>query len=273
MDPNPFLTKLIELAEFSLQFARVERITFHPDGVRPETDADHTIMLQLLAVTAAIELNGADPSVCDLPLLNVKRVMVFSLVHDLVEAYAGDTPSYRIDATTQAAKKRREAAALKKIERRFGDVGEWMVSAIHEYEKQETHEARFVRLMDKLLPKVTHVLNFGTTIRAQGDDCDDFKAALEAQQARLRAEYPEFEPVFRLLFEPLAERALAKFGGPRDVDGHIDNAKTWVEEAHAEFERRLETFNRLCPPLPGAVWGIAQDGRMSQFPTVAEETP
>jgi putative hydrolase of HD superfamily len=273
MDPNPLLTQLIALADFAMKFSRVERITFHPDGTRPETDSDHTIMLQLLAVTAAVELNGADPDVCDMPLLDVKQVMTFSLVHDLVEAYAGDTPSYRMDEDTKKAKEEREAAALGKITQRFSDAGDWMVSAIHAYEEQELPAARFVRLMDKLMPKFTHVLNFGTTIRAQGDDLEGFRAALEDQMARLRDEYLEFEPVFRLLFEPLAERALAAFESPRGGEDHVTNTKRWVEEAAVELDRRLEVLSRVEPPLPGRVWCIAADGRLTQtYPITLEDS-
>ena len=36
------LDRALVLARIALAFGRVERATFHEDGVRPETDTDHT---------------------------------------------------------------------------------------------------------------------------------------------------------------------------------------------------------------------------------------
>jgi len=272
MDDNPFLTGLIALANYSMQFSRVERITFHPDGVRPETDSDHTVMLQLLATTAAIELNGAEPEVWDLPLLDVPKVTRFALVHDLVEGYAGDTPSYRIDDAAAEEKDAREARALARIEHRFHDVASWMVDAIKAYEAQEVPEARFVRLMDKMLPKVTHTLNYGVTVRHQGDDAEGLREALTLQRAKLLAEYPEFEQLFVLLFDDLADRAVAAMGGPLEGDEAIDNTKEWVEDGFREAERRMAVLQQVCPARPGTGWGISMNGRLTEYLTSTEES-
>lgn len=44
---------VVELGRLALQFGRVNRITYHPDGHRPETDTDHTVMLGLIACAFA----------------------------------------------------------------------------------------------------------------------------------------------------------------------------------------------------------------------------
>lgn len=54
-----FLTEPISLAKLALRFSRVERATFHEDGVRPETDSDHTVMLGLVACQLAPQAHAA----------------------------------------------------------------------------------------------------------------------------------------------------------------------------------------------------------------------
>lgn len=140
------LDRATRLAAFLLQFSRVERATAHPDGIRPETDSDHTVMLAVIA--------------CDLcpPSLNRGVVAQFAIVHDLVETYAGDTQTLKIDAGQHAAKDAREAAALARIRAEFGPFS-WMAHTIEAYESQASSEARYVKVLDKVLPKLTHLLN------------------------------------------------------------------------------------------------------------------
>jgi putative hydrolase of HD superfamily len=75
-------SKVIELAQLCLRFGRVDRATTHEDGQRHETDTDHTVMLGVIACAFA--------SSCGLDL-DIGKVAQFALVHDLVEAHAGDT--------------------------------------------------------------------------------------------------------------------------------------------------------------------------------------
>ena len=67
------IARATAIAQLALRFARVERVTRHEDGVRPETDTDHSIMLALVACDLAPE--G----------LSRPRVAEFSVVHDLVD--------------------------------------------------------------------------------------------------------------------------------------------------------------------------------------------
>ena len=84
------MSAAVRLAALVLQFGRVNRATFHPDGIRRETDTDHTVMLGVLAAALASRWHTLG--------LNVGRVAEFALVHDLAEAYAGDTQSFDITA-------------------------------------------------------------------------------------------------------------------------------------------------------------------------------
>lgn len=185
---NPTLARALDITRLALQFARVERVTRHEDGVRPETDSDHTVMLGLIA--------------CDLAprALNVGRIAEFSLVHDLLEADTGDVQTLTITDDGRAQKKAREAAALKRFVERFG-ADSWMGRTLLAYEAQQEPEAQFVRLMDKVLPNLTHLLNGCVAAKALTDE-KGFRRSHDAQYAAFHDAYvswPAFHEALALL--------------------------------------------------------------------------
>ena len=179
------LAQAMRLARISLAFGRVERATRHEDGIRPETDTDHTVMLGLVA--------------CELapPELKRPKVAAFSLVHDIVEVYADDTQTLVISPEGLAAKKAREDAARARITEELG-AGSWLSEMLSAYEQQVEPEARFVRLVDKILPKLTHAFN-GCCAAMTLIDRAGFIESHERQLRRLREEYPEFPGALELL--------------------------------------------------------------------------
>lgn len=195
----------IGLGGLALALGRVERITRHEDGLTPESDTDHTVMLGLLACGFAAE---------HLPQLDLGLVAQLALVHDVVEAYAGDTPTLRIDPDQQAAKQAREAAALDRIRGEFATAYPWLVDSIACYEARQVPEARYVKALDKLVPKITHVLNGGATMRQQGLARDEVAARYERQLHELRGYAADFPPLFELR-EELIARLLDLLAGER----------------------------------------------------------
>lgn len=148
---NELLRTSLYLAKTSLAFGRVERMTRHEDGKRPETDTDHTVMLSIFACAMAARFE---------PLLRIGVVAQFCLVHDLVEVYAGDTvTSHVLSEQEKADKAERERIAFRLIEDEYGKTLPWIPETIAEYDAQSTPEARYVKAMDKVLPKLTHLLN------------------------------------------------------------------------------------------------------------------
>lgn len=104
----------VRLADLCLQFARVNRATHHPDGVRPETNADHTVMLGVYACSLAQRINDEMKDPHRLPYLDVGRVAQFALIHDLPEVYAGDVNTfgaYDVEAKRRAEDVATEASA------------------------------------------------------------------------------------------------------------------------------------------------------------------
>lgn len=187
---------IVSLAELALRFGQVERITFHPDGQRPETDTDHTVMLGLTACAFAVECNRRNHF--GVNSLDIGKIAQFALVHDLVEAYAGDTPTLvHMDQDAKEAKAEREARALARISREFAALP-WITKTIQEYETQERREARFVRAMDKLMPKACAILNGGATVRAQGITRPELLARYDEQREELVSYAGEFEDLMAL---------------------------------------------------------------------------
>lgn len=172
---------LMDLANLSLAFGRVDRATCHPDGTTPESDTDHTVMLGLVACAFAERFA---------PELDRGMVAQFALVHDLVEAYAGDTPTaYIMSDADHAGKEEREALALARIREEFDAELPWIGETIDAYESLATPEARFVKVMDKTLPKMVNIFNEGVTFKRQGNDRTSGQAFLDHQHAKIREGY------------------------------------------------------------------------------------
>ena len=191
--------EVIELGKLALAFGRVNRATFHEDGVTPESDTDHTTMLGLIAINlaGAYRYEGVEPS----------AVAEFALVHDLVEAKCGDTDSFDMTPEGREAKKKREDEAFLDLCEEFGSTSR-MMSTLHFYEEQKHPAARFVRYLDKALPKLTHILNGCAAIKAKGHNREYLHAVHQAQLRRLSEQYPEFNGTpLQALMNDLMHRA------------------------------------------------------------------
>jgi putative hydrolase of HD superfamily len=181
---------LVDLGRLALAFGRIDRTAvYHPDGVTPESDTDHTVMLGWLACAVAGRC---------FPQLDMGLVAQFALVHDAPELYAGDTPTLRISAAGRAAKAAREHAALCRLVVEFGERLPWFPEVITVYEAQLVPEARFVRGMDKILPKIVHVIDGATGLVQQGMRRAELAEVFTRQRADLAGYVGEFAEVLQL---------------------------------------------------------------------------
>jgi len=81
------------------------------------------------------------------PELDAARVLRFALLHDIGEAYVGDiTPQDRV---LSAEKTERESAAIQEILAKLPG-GDALIADWHDYESQQSEEARFVKQVDRL---------------------------------------------------------------------------------------------------------------------------
>lgn len=247
---NPHLSRALHLCQLALAFSRVERVTRHEDGLRPETDSDHTFMLGIIA----IELAPA--------WLNKGLVTQFALVHDFPEVYANDVQTLKITPEERAAKEAREEAALHQLGVELGPESHLAV-LLRTYEAQRLPEARFIKLLDKVLPKLTHGLNGAVAARQLVGSLQEFQELHWAQYEKLAKAYPEFPETLLLLrdsmdyadkvfFEAITFPAPVKhyrihgesvrdIGCTRGEDGKAD---VLAEEPGATFE---EATPEECP--------------------------
>lgn len=178
---------LIDIGKLIFQFARVNRVTFHEDGVTPESDTDHTMMT---AVSACALGHKLYPDTLDHGL-----VAQFAIMHDLVEAYADDTDTFGLTEADRAAKNQREHEAFLRIQKEFQLSFPWLPDIIEQYERLDTKEARFVKTVDKLMTKVSHILNNGAYFKSRGLSKEkmwsDYESFTRGAEVKYAAEFPE----------------------------------------------------------------------------------
>ncbi len=129
------------LNELILPFYEIDRDLYLPiQNHRRENDAEHSWSLALLAMALAPEVDES---------LDVGKVAMFAVVHDLVEVYAGDTSVWaaKEEHATKAQREKAAAATINKRFTRFASIGK----TIDEYESKKSPEAKFVWALDKFL--------------------------------------------------------------------------------------------------------------------------
>lgn len=187
---DPLAEAMIDLGELALAFGCINRTAvYHPDGVTPESDTDHTVMLGWLACAFAARC---------FPELDLGLVSQFAMVHDAPELYAGDTPTLRITADGLAAKAVREHAALTRLTREFKADLPWFPDTIATYEAQVLPEARFVRGLDKVLPKIVHLLDGATGLVEQGMQRTELIETFARQEQDMAKYVGEFTELMQL---------------------------------------------------------------------------
>lgn len=188
---------LIDVGKLALTFAKVNRVTYHEDGVRPESDTDHTVMLSLCACALADALYRN--------VLDVGKVAQFALVHDLVEVYAGDTDSINLSQEAKFAKDQKEKESLAIITRQFESVYPWIHTTIMEYDSLKTKEARFIKVLDKAMTKITNILDHGAALARHGTSREDIMLHYQKQR-NTAAPYVEGFPELLTVFDLLSQR-------------------------------------------------------------------
>ncbi|MEK7649083.1 MAG: HD domain-containing protein [Patescibacteria group bacterium] len=172
--------KTLALGKLIFAFGRIQRAATHEDGVRHETDTDHTVMLGIVACAFADVFE---------PHLDRGKIAQFALIHDLVEVYCGDTKTIVINHEELSKKAEREHQAHERIKKEFGAVYPWIHQTIEEYESLATPEARFVKTLDKAMPAISYALTNGAGLRKLGITRKQLLKSDSDQEKRLRGTY------------------------------------------------------------------------------------
>ena len=153
--------RLKKQLEFVLEIDKEKNIfrQTHLSGQgRNENDAEHAWHMAIMAYLLKEYSN--EP-------VDIGKVMLMCLIHDIVEIDAGDTYAY--DAENLKTQKAREDAAKERI---FSilpeEQKEELIKLFDEFEAFETAESKFAHAMDNLQPLILNNSNGGGDWREHG---------------------------------------------------------------------------------------------------------
>lgn len=153
--------RLKKQLEFSLEIDKEKNIfrQTHLSGHgRNENDAEHAWHMAIMAYILREYSNQK---------IDIGKVMLMCLIHDIVEIDAGDTYAY--DEDNLKTQKAREDAAKERI---FSLLPEdqkiELISLFDEFEEFETAESKFAHAMDNLQPLMLNNSNGGSDWQEHG---------------------------------------------------------------------------------------------------------
>ncbi|MBR2614370.1 MAG: HD domain-containing protein [Clostridia bacterium] len=148
------MDRLEKQLAFALEIDKIKNVyrqTHLSNNGRNENDAEHSWHMALMAYLLKEYSNEK---------VDISRVIMMCLVHDIVEIDAGDT--YVYDTENLKTQKEREEKAKERI---FSilpeDQKEEFISLFDEFEAYETPESKFAHAMDNLQPLMLNDSNNG----------------------------------------------------------------------------------------------------------------
>lgn len=158
VDINERLKKQLE---FSLEIDKEKNIfrQTHLSGHgRNENDAEHAWHMAIMAFLLKEYANEE---------VDISKVMLMYLIHDVVEIDAGDTYAY--DEVNLKTQKEREDKAKERIFSMLpDDQKDILISLFDEFEEGKTPEAKYAKAMDNLQPLLLNNSNNGGDWRMHG---------------------------------------------------------------------------------------------------------
>lgn len=185
----PNLHDFLKLSGLLRRFRAVERSVNIKDSERPENDAEHSFSLAIFAWYAI--------DAAKLPL-DKSLVLEYALIHDLVEAYAGDTNAHLGDREGKAL---REKEAAERIAGEFPEFPD-LYAKISAYEARADEESKFVYALDKFIAPLFIYEDGGKSWRRDGITL----AMVRENKLKKSSVYPEVEKYFEELIKVLEEK-------------------------------------------------------------------
>ena len=186
------MRKQIEFALFMDKQKNIFRQNHLADNSRRENDAEHAWHMAFMAYLFR-EYANED--------IDISKVILMCLIHDVVEIEAGDTYAY--DEYAKKSQREREEIAKKHI---FGmlpsDQGRELEALFDEFEAQETAEAKFAKAMDNLQPVLLHEANGGGDWKEHGVTKEQI---MRRQEKTRRGSEELFEVIKDIIDKHIAE--------------------------------------------------------------------
>ncbi len=190
--------RLRKQLEFSLEIDKEKNIVrqTHLSGHgRRENDAEHAWHMAVMAYLLREYANEE---------VDIARVMLMCLIHDIVEIDAGDTYAY--DAEGRKTQKEREDRAKERIFSLLPDDQKAEMTALFdEFEEFQTAESRFAHAMDNLQPLLLNHSNGGSDWKEHGVSA---AAVYERQKKTRLGSETLFEITDRIIRENIRKGSL-----------------------------------------------------------------
>lgn len=141
--------QVLSVAALAQQLKCTLRHSWLSNG-RQESVAEHTWRMSLMALLIAPHLKVD---------VDITALLKMVIIHDLVEAIAGDVPVFEINETPdyKALKKQRETEAMQQIAAMLPkDNATELQSLWHEFELSTSAEAKVAQAIDKLEAQIQH---------------------------------------------------------------------------------------------------------------------
>lgn len=139
---------------FSLEIDKVKNIfrqTHLSENGRNENDAEHSWHMAIMAYLFREYAN--EP-------VDIAKVMLMCLIHDIVEIDAGDTYAYDTEGL-QTQKAREDAAKQRIFSILPREQAQELIGLFDEFEANETAESKFAHAMDNMQPLILNHSNNG----------------------------------------------------------------------------------------------------------------
>ncbi|MCI8558235.1 MAG: HD domain-containing protein [Lachnospiraceae bacterium] len=153
--------RLKKQLDFSMEIDKEKNIfrQTHLSGHgRNENDAEHAWHMAIMAYLLREYANEE---------VDITKVMLMCLIHDIVEIEAGDTYAY--DAENLKTQKAREDAAKEKLYSMLPqDQKQELIALFDEFEAGETAESKYAHAMDNLQPLILNDSNDGNDWKEHG---------------------------------------------------------------------------------------------------------
>ena len=189
---------ILNIVRLLNQFRLVERSVRVNNAERFENDVEHSYNLAFLAWYIIAD-NKLD--------LDRDLVLKYSLIHDLVEVYAGDTYLFTTNEEERSTKVQRETDAALRLKQEIPEFAE-LHELIKQYEERADKESRFVYALDKIQPMLNIYTDNGRTWKEKGVTVD---MLIEYKKEKV-AISPEIEIYFNELIELLRDEEERLFG-------------------------------------------------------------
>lgn len=141
---------LVGLFLETVTLKRVPRTGWGMRGVpHVESVAEHSFGVAFVALALTDALNAESGGESGQVALDLEKVMVMALLHDLAEVRLTDLPASAVRLLPEAAKSRAEATAIGDLLAPLPGAGRWK-DVWQEFEDQASPEGQLVRDADKL---------------------------------------------------------------------------------------------------------------------------